>query len=277
MIEIDGGGSIEALNAGLFISPGYGTHPTRVLDSYEIIFVTDGELRMYEADARFTVGSNETLLLSPNLRHGGTGPYPADVRFYWMHFRVRKFGETTPANQIPKQAQIGDPEELTDLFCRFISEQESGTLDACSGSHLVAVMLYIIAERRDRRQVHGRRVGRHSEAKMLEAQVQSFIDERFREPVSTSAIARELKYNPDYLERIYRRENGMSIGEAIHQKRIGTARMALRNEPSKNVNEIAYDCGYRQPAYFHRMFKRLSGLTPREFRNLYARTHINSH
>ncbi len=105
----------------------------------------------------------------------------------------------------------------------------------------------------------------------------ALIETRYFENISTSTIAGELQYNPDYLERVFRRENGMSIMTAIHEKRIAVARSALRSDAAKNVNEVAYECGYAAPAYFHRMFKRLTGLTPRAFRNLYAHTHINTH
>ena len=50
MVELSLLDPIEALNGGLFISPGYGTHPTRTLDSFEIIFVTDGVLKMFEGE-----------------------------------------------------------------------------------------------------------------------------------------------------------------------------------------------------------------------------------
>ena len=90
-------------------------------------------------------------------------------------------------------------------------------------------------------------------------------------------IARDLGYNVDYLSRVFHGHWRMSIIDALHQKRIGVARASLNGEPGKNINEIAFECGYTDPGYFRRMFKRLTGLTAREFRTLYARTHINSH
>jgi len=92
-----------------------------------------------------------------------------------------------------------------------------------------------------------------------------------------ATIAAALRFNPDYLERVFRARARMSILDALHQKRIGAARALLHTEPGKNINEIAFECGYADPGYFRRMFKRNTGLTPREFRTLYARTHINTH
>ena len=75
--------TLEALNAGLFVSPGFGTHPERVLDSYELMFVTQGRLDMFEENRSFSLLRNQTLLLCPGLRHGGLLPYLPDVNFYW--------------------------------------------------------------------------------------------------------------------------------------------------------------------------------------------------
>ncbi len=53
----------------------------------------------------------------------------------------------------------------------------------------------------------------------------------------------------------------------IHRLRI---RMAIRLLRTSNlsVTSIAYECGYRSLNYFHKHFKELYAVTPREFRNL---------
>ena len=269
--------TIEALNAGLFVSPGFGTHAVRVIDSYELIFVTQGRLDMFEEDRPFSLVRNQTLLLSPGARHGGLLPYTPDVNFYWVHFRVRACHPHPGWVSVPKVATTRNPDALTEVFCRFISDQESGILDPLDAAHLVALMLCEISEEAQR--PGGRRVrgGIRDEQAALAENVQGYIDSHFPQSITTSTIAAALRFNPDYLERVFRARAKMSILDAVHQKRIGVARALLYTEPGKNINEIAFQCGYTDPGYFRRMFKRLTGLTPRKFRTLYARTHINTH
>lgn len=102
----------------------------------------------------------------------------------------------------------------------------------------------------------------------LADKVQRFIEANYGKGITTSSIARDLGYNADYIERVFRAHRSMSVTEALHQKRIGVARALLNGAPEKNVNEIAYTCGYVDPGYFRRMFKRVTGLTPRAFRSL---------
>ncbi len=276
-VDFEVSDTIEALNAGLFVSPGFGMHAVRVIDSYELIFVTQGRLDLFEEDRAFSLVRGQTLLLSPGARHGGLLPYEPDVNFYWVHFRVRAFHPLPAWVSVPKVATIGNPDALTELFCRFISDQESGILDPLGATHLVSLMLCAISE--DAQVPGGRRARgvRRDDQAVLAENVQGYIDAHFPQAITTSTIAAALRFNPDYLERVFRARAKMSILDALHQKRIGAARALLHTEPGKNINEIAFECGYADPGYFRRMFKRLTGLTPREFRTLYARTHINTH
>ncbi len=277
IVSFEVGGSVEALNAGLFVSPGFGTHAERVIDSYELIFVAQGRLDMFEENRSFALLRNQTLLLSPGRRHGGLLPYTPDVNFYWVHFRVRGSAGALPCVSVPKVATIRNPDDLTELFCRFISDQESGTLDPVSAAHLVSLMLCAVGE--ETRGAGGRRAVEMpaDDQAALADKVEAYIEAHFPDAISTSSIAAALRYNPDYLERVFRARANMSILDALHQKRIGAARVLLHTEAGKNINEIAFQCGYTDPGYFRRMFKRVTGLTPREFRTLYARTHINTH
>ncbi len=147
MIPIPVSASLEALNAGLFVSPGFGTHPTRVLDSFEIIMVIQGALEMFEEDDFYRVERNQALILCPGLRHGGQYPYRRDVQFYWAHFRLLPpaTAEESSDVAVPKLVTVTDPEWLIELFCRFISDQESHLLDSCSASHLIALIILAIA------------------------------------------------------------------------------------------------------------------------------------
>jgi AraC-like DNA-binding protein len=277
MISFTVADTLEALNGGLFVSPGFGIHAVRMIDSYELIFVTQGHLDIFEGGRTFHLERNQTLLLYPGIRHGGALPYAPDVNFYWAHFRLRSLPSRGITLFVPKVAMVRDFEVLTELFCRFISDQESGFLDRCSAAQLIALMLCTVGESVG----HTRRArsssalpGEHS---ALVEEVYRLIEDEYRKRISTSAIARALHYNPDYLERVFRRQEGISIVDAIHQKRIGMARAELHTDVRRNINEIAFECGYSDSGYFRRMFKRLMGLTPREFRSLYARTHINTH
>ena len=79
-------------------------------------------------------------------------------------------------------------------------------------------------------------------------------------------LAAWIKISPDYLSQLFHSETGQTVKAFINNKRLTLACHLLR-DISLNVSEIAWTCGYRAPGYFTRIFKKIQGQTPREFRN----------
>jgi len=264
---------LEAINAGLFVSTGQGTHATRTLDSFELLFVNRGQIELFEDDRVFCVEKNNALLLWPGRKHGGLRPFEPGLTFYWVHFRLREeiSNVANSSIRVPQLTRVLQPERLTELFLRFLDDQETDNFSPLAASHLIMLMLYeliVSAETAERAE--------HTET-LLAERIHAYIAAHFHESICTSEVAKSFKYNADYLERVYRREKQISITEAIHHRRIKEARAQLLLQNQMNINEIAFACGYRDPGYFRRMFKRVTTMTPKMYRALYTRTHINNH
>lgn len=80
-----------------------------------------------------------------------------------------------------------------------------------------------------------------------------------------SRMAEFLKISPGYLQTIYKKAFGISCMDDVIQNRIRLAKEYLYSG-SLSITEVAYRCGYRHVEHFSRQFKRLTGLTPREYR-----------
>ncbi len=69
----------------------------------------------------------ESLLLWPNRQHVGVEDFPADLKFYWLHFEV-KAPDSDPRwlthLSVPQQTKVADLQALVALFRQFLSEQE---------------------------------------------------------------------------------------------------------------------------------------------------------
>ena len=261
---------VTVCNGGLFVSRGKGMHPHRTIDSYELIFVDRGILGMYEENTEFRVCQGEALLLFPGRKHGGTDPYPADLRFYWIHFtfdkRDKKF--KTDSIAVPKHTGVKRHEKIVELYRYFLDNQEAGSGNS-PGSNLLCMLILaeVAAQSSARDDSEG--------ASHLAMKSQMCIKEHLHENISTSDIAKMLKCNPDYLGRIHKKTFGITLTDAIHRERTRrSCDMLLHSD--MNINEIAYECGFQDPGYFRRVFRRIMGISPGKYRKMYSRVHINT-
>jgi AraC-like DNA-binding protein len=266
---------IRAHNAGFFVSRGQGTHPTRAIDSHELIFVRTGTLGMFEEKRRFDIHAGETLHLRPGRKHGGTEAYPPDLSFYWIHFTVATSGRTRsrrrpPELVIPQHARVARPDRLTELFRRFLDDQESGQATPLSAALLMALLLEATAG------AHASDRAAPSDGRAaLAARAEAWLLTRFQEPITASHVAAGLSCNPDYLGRVFRQVRGRTLTDAINRRRLQQARRLLL-ESAQNVDQVARASGFREAGYFRRVFRRVEGMTPLAFRRLYARVHLNT-
>ena len=76
---------VKNCGVGKFISRGEWSHPDRIIDSYEIIFVTKGEVYINEDGAEYPLKEDEILILQPNLRHYGYKT-STNTEFFWLHW-----------------------------------------------------------------------------------------------------------------------------------------------------------------------------------------------
>ncbi|BDY05767.1 helix-turn-helix transcriptional regulator [Ferrimonas sp. YFM] len=82
---------------------------------------------------------------------------------------------------------------------------------------------------------------------------------------SVAALADRLSMSPGYLSDQLRKETGASAQELIHQGIVERAKGMLLGDDS-NIATISHRLGFEYPQYFARVFKRVTGMTPGQFR-----------
>lgn len=270
---------IKAQNAGLFISRRPAMHPTRIIDSHELILIKYGELDMWEDGREFHLEAGQTLHLWPGRRHGSTRPMPPDLRFYWIHFEVEgqnERGDGPSAEQsplftkVPQVNHLTQPERLERLFRNFLEDQETGFLHPYAANLLTMLMLI------EASQPHEERVSEGDDANAVATWAHTYIRMNYDRTITTRKVAHAVGYNADYLGRIYRRVYGCTLTEAIHRRRV-TVACAYLLDSSMTIEQIAQTCGFNDPDYFRRLFRRYMGVSPGTYRDDFSRMHINTH
>lgn len=100
----------------------------------------------------------------------------------------------------------------------------------------------------------------------LVKQIIEITEECFSSPeLSISSIAEELNYNPKYLSHIFKKQMVMSYSEYLRNHRINYA-VSLLNHGIDSVKNIAYLSGFSDPLYFSNVFKKVVGISPKEYK-----------
>jgi two-component system response regulator YesN len=93
----------------------------------------------------------------------------------------------------------------------------------------------------------------------------TYISEHLEEDLSLVRLAELYHFNPSYLSRFFKQEMGINLSEFIDELRIRRAKELLRNADLM-VREVALQVGYEAAHSFTRFFKKVTGMTPQEFR-----------
>ena len=104
--------------------------------------------------------------------------------------------------------------------------------------------------------------------KMEISQVRSFLDEHYKEKLSLESVAGHFFIDKHYLARLFKEQYGVTLVTYLQQVRITHAKRMLRFT-DKSIEEIGLECGIGELNYFSRVFKKLEGVSPSEFRRMW--------
>ena len=92
-----------------------------------------------------------------------------------------------------------------------------------------------------------------------------FIKEHYKEDISLIEIAKIANLTPTSFCRMFKVKAKKSFVEYLNEVRIANACKFLM-ETDLGISEIAYECGYKTASNFNRIFKKLNGVTPKEYK-----------
>ena len=101
-------------------------------------------------------------------------------------------------------------------------------------------------------------------------QAQEFIETNFQEKVTIDQLASMLALSRRNLERRFKKATSNTVTQYIQRVKIEAAKLSLESS-RENVNEVMYNVGYQDPKAFRVTFKKITGLSPIEYRKKYNR------
>ncbi len=110
--------------------------------------------------------------------------------------------------------------------------------------------------------------GQKNHADEAVKKAQEYIETNIADRITVAELGDKVAVGRRSLERRFKQATNNTVQEYIHRVKIEAAKRSFENS-RKNINEVMFDVGYTDTKAFRTMFKKITGLTPIEYRNKY--------
>uniref|UniRef100_UPI004055A459 AraC family transcriptional regulator n=1 Tax=Acetatifactor sp. TaxID=1872090 RepID=UPI004055A459 len=105
----------------------------------------------------------------------------------------------------------------------------------------------------------------HASGKRNLREIKDYIDLHYTDKITLDHLAQEFFINKFYLTRLFKEQYGISLNHYLLQVRTTRAKQLLRFT-DLSIEQVSQQCGMNDANYFSRMFKKIEGITPGEYR-----------
>lgn len=252
-------------------------HMNLQLIDYELIVMTEGILYLNYGGENFIVKNGEYLLLPPS-SSCRKGFRPSYCAFYWLHFTTQPGGFPPiltsntilpPPDQyftLPQTGTIPKPERVVILMKQLQDIVKSKyppiSLDTMSTSIVMELFgqLTLVPP-----------VENYSATqKQIYYDIMDYIKTNISRNIKISEITATFGYNEKYISHRFAEVCGIPLKQYILKTKVDRANYML-TDTNKSVKEIAKDLGFPDSHNFSRTYKKITGLSPSEYRNTFSK------
>ncbi len=258
-------------------------HETLPLDDYELFVVMAGTLYLEYQGHRYTAPKGTALLLGPaappnNRRKGFKA---SDCSFYWMHFSCQEeissfhldgslYQQGSSLNRgkilIPAAFTLSNMEKVLIL----LRQLQNAVRDGYHQSLLDYMATVVLCELHQQFELQFGRVPKQPQKNQLYHDIIDYISRNMDQKITVASIAQEFGYNEKYLSHMFGQISGLTLKQFILQNKITRANFLL-SDTNTPVSEIAASLGFSDSHNFMKCYKKITGLTPTEYRNSFSR------
>lgn len=99
--------------------------------------------------------------------------------------------------------------------------------------------------------------------------VKAYICDHYKEEISLNDVANLVFLNPKYLGELFKKETGINFSDYVINCRLDVAKELLKDVRYR-TNEVAEMVGYKDAKHFSKLFKKIVGVNPAEYKKMFA-------
>ncbi len=242
---------------------------------WELVYLRRGNMRYLGGETRGNMSTGDIILHAPKVLHalGGDGKVP-------FSFFIVSFYCDSPAMQALSGRPMRVPPHLAHLLDDIIKERNDSFLgekvhplvareDAPLGSlqmlglYLEQLLIGILREN-EKYESTGLFATREKFERQLAADIRAYLEEHLYDDVDMQMLCDRFHYGKSRLSEVFRKVYGDSVMHWYLARKIEVAQRAILQ--GENVAEVSARFQFDSPQYFSRIFKRYTGVCPRDFR-----------
>ena len=189
------------------------------------------------------------VLLADELNYWSGAECPADmmlnlIKFQFIHLGSVASGDSGGANALPGDWDGHFDRALSQsLSWKQLYERLCALMEKLSGSKLKGGSGDILR------------------------QIDDYINTHYAAHINTQTLSRRFGFVPSYISKLFRQYKGMSPSDYLTNVRIEKAKELIGSGIDVNVADISSAVGFSDPSYFSRLFRKMTGLLPTEYRD----------
>lgn len=99
----------------------------------------------------------------------------------------------------------------------------------------------------------------------------AWLAEHYREELSMEDAAEYVNLSPFYFSKLFKQHVGETFIDYVTRLRIDRSKELIAGEADLSLKEVCFEVGYNDPNYFSRVFKKVTGMSPTEYRSFVQR------
>lgn len=252
----------------------------RHIGEFEIHYVVSGTLSFWVGERTYEVSPGMAFLTQPDELHGGVDATLMSGEWYWLRLKFpstdRPLPELSSASTRKLKRDLSNIRvplftgsiDLRSGFARLLDEHRQRSAHSVLMARLILHELLVTVIRDFGRAQAGAASGSAFLSAPIQRAVEWINSNLTQQLPCIDDIAVQVGLSESHFRRRFHEETGFSPVEYVTRQRVLRAKELLRN-PKLSITKLAFDLGFQSSGYFTQVFRKLTGITPSEYRVRY--------
>lgn len=244
---------------------------------FEMYYLFTGERNYFIKDSVYQIQAGDLVLIDSNALHKtsqrGEPNHERIVLYYTLSFLtglsqseqellLAPFTRNSPLRKLNLQEKL----QVESLLLAMLNELMEQPLGYAVRVRNIAIELLLLSARLTQKKGPSP-VEEPSPVQRKITDIVRYINLHYGSSLQLDEIAKQFYISKSHLSRIFKKVTGFGFAEYVNITRVKEAERLLR-ETGLNITQVAEQCGFESLTHFGKVFKALSGLSPRDYRKL---------